>query len=86
MAKKVVVEIAPEPGFTGVARSVIGFDNQGFRNFKILTLHIENGVVVKTDHSDPYAAFEAMAKMELANDIAVISLNDHWENGKALNK
>lgn len=72
--------------FSGIARSVEAFDNQGFRNFRILTLHIEEGRVVKIDHSDPYANFEAISRLELANELAILHLNDRWENGRTLSK
>ncbi len=70
--------------FTGIARSVEAFDNQGFRNFRILTLHIEDGGVTKIERSDPIASFEAIAKLELTNELAVIHLNNTWTNGKTL--
>ncbi len=72
--------------FTGVARSVVCFNNNGFKNFKIITLYIENGVVQKTEQSDPYAHFELNAKLEVQNQLAVWNLNDKWENGKTLLK
>ena len=74
------------PAITCVARTVAAYDNQGFRNFKILTLHIENGMVVKIEYSDPYASFEAISRMELTNELSVIHLNNNWEDGKTLSK
>jgi hypothetical protein len=50
---------SPEPKFSGIARSVEAFDNQGFRNFRILTLHLQDDRVIKIERSDPYASFEA---------------------------
>lgn len=73
-------------GFSGVARSVEAYDNQGFRNFRILTLTLENGGVVKIERSDPYASFEAIAKMELLNMDSVLHLNNTWAAGKTLSK
>ncbi len=75
-----------EPQFTGVARSVEAFDNQGFRNFRILTLHIKDGKVIKTDRSDAYANFECIARMEIWNEMSIIHLNNTWQNGKTLSK
>jgi hypothetical protein len=72
--------------FTGVARSVECFENQGFKNFKILTLHIEEGEVKKIVRSDPFASFEAMIKMEMMNEISVLNLNNQWKDGLALLK
>lgn len=92
MAKKSVAlePVAPPAptasAFTGLARSVEAFDNQGFRNFRILTLHIVNGMVEKIDYSDPYASFETIARMELWNEISILNLNNNWKAGKALVK
>lgn len=72
--------------FSGVARSVQCFDNQGFKNFRILTLHIENGHVTKVDYSDAYANFETVARLELANEYAILNLNNNWADGKTLGK
>ncbi len=72
--------------FTGIARSIECFDNQGFNNFRILTLYVTKGSVTKIDVSDPYANFEAVSRLELWNDIAMINLNMHWKHGKTLMK
>lgn len=72
--------------FTGIARSVEAFDNQGFRNFRVLTLHLQDGLVIRIDRSDPYASFEAISKLELWNELAIHHLNNNWENGKTLSK
>lgn len=72
--------------FTGIARSVICFENQGNRNFKILSLYIKDGVVTDIEQSDPYANFELIAKLEIQNHVSVLNLNDRWEDGKALLK
>lgn len=86
-ALTVIDEILKEANnFSGIARSVEAYDNQGFRNFRILTLHIEKGQVVKVEHSDPYANFEAISRLELANELAILHLNDRWENGRTLSK
>jgi hypothetical protein len=73
-------------GFSGIARSVECFDNQGFRNFKIVTLHLVNGRVVKSEYSDPYASFEAISRMEMANEVSIHHLNNTWKSGETLSK
>lgn len=88
MSKKTegtVINISPVQ-FSGVARSVECFDNQGFRNFRIVKLTINKGIVCHIENSDPYASFEAISKMELANELSVINLNNNWENRKTLSK
>jgi hypothetical protein len=78
---------ATEPqGFTGLARSVQAYDNQGFRNFRIVTLHIQNGKVIKQEYSDPYASFEAISRMEIQNEMSIHHLNNTWADGKSLTK
>lgn len=74
------------PDFTGVARSIECFDNQGYRNFKILTLYIENGTVVMADYSDPYAQFEAISKLNHFNDLGTLHLNNCWKHKRTLSK
>lgn len=69
--------------FNGVARSVVCYENHGFKNFRIVTLTIQKDVIVKRHVSDCYASFEAIQKLELANDYAQLRLNDKWEDGKA---
>lgn len=86
MSKKASLSDVPAPGFTGVARSMVCFHNQGHNNFKVVTLTIENGIVVKQELSDPYCQVEALHKFEYANEMSVYSLNNKWEDGKALFK
>lgn len=76
---------SPQP-FTGIARSVECFNYNGFRNFKILTLHIEHGMVMKIERSDAYANFECISRMELQNEISIMTLNNNWREGMALSK
>lgn len=78
--------IVHNPEFSGVARSAVCFDNQGNRNFKILTLYIEQGKVVRMDLSDAYAQFEAIFKLDLWSDRALTHLNNNWFDGKTLSK
>ena len=72
--------------FSGVSRSVECYDNQGFRNFRIVTLTIKNGKVESQDYSDPYASFETISRMEMANELSIHRLNNSWESGKTLGK
>lgn len=69
--------------FTGVARSVECIKQQGHNNFYIVTLFIENGLVTTKEISDPYASFEAIARLEVACHQATLSLNQGYESGKA---
>jgi hypothetical protein len=73
-------------GFTGVARSVEAYDNQGHNNFRIVTLYIENGIVTRIVRSDPYANFELIAKLEIQNELAIMNLNNNWKDGRTLSK
>lgn len=94
MAKKEIKKVEVKPVlrtsdpelFTGLARSVEAFDNQGFRNFRIITLNIEHGKVTKVEYSDPYANFEAISRMELWNEMGILNLNNNWQPGKTMCK
>lgn len=74
------------PPFTGIARTAQCYENNGHRNFRIVTLHIEDDIVVKTVYSDPYAQWEAISRMDLWNANSMLSLNDSWVDKKALQK
>ncbi len=77
----------PGSDFTGVARSIQCYLNNGeFKNFRILTLTINKGKVTKVHYSDPYASFELIAKLEFANEMAMLALNNTWEDGKIIFK
>lgn len=69
--------------FTGMARTVQCFNHNGWQNFRVVTLVIENGIVVQEFKSDPYLMFEAAEKLDLYNDYACLRLNMSWEDGKA---
>lgn len=86
MAKESKTESFPFPSekFTGMARSVETCNNQGFKNFRILTMQITNGVVTKVKRSDPYANFEAIARLELWNELDIHHLNNIWADGITL--
>lgn len=75
-----------EPEFTGIARSVVCYKNQGYNNFRVHTLHLEKGKIVKMDVSDPWANFEAAAILENVSHISMIHLNNTFEDGKAFDK
>lgn len=69
--------------FSGVARSVECFVQQGHNNFRIVTLTIKDGVVVKKEYSDPFASFEAIARLEVKCHEATLALNMGYKNGMA---
>ncbi len=72
--------------FTGVCRSVRCIDNQGFRNFMVLTLHVRDGEVIKIDEEGPHASFAVVDKMDSMNDKAFWNLNSRWKDGDTLSK
>lgn len=86
-AKEPVIEANPnfpiEKKFSGVARSVVCYNHNGWNNFRIVTLTLEDGKVVRAHYSDPLASFEAIQKLELANDYSQLRLNAFWEKDKA---
>lgn len=67
--------------FTGIARTLICENNNGFRNFRVVTFHILNGEIVRETKSDCYVSFEAMARLDAANERSAIKLNNRWEEG-----
>ncbi len=74
------------PHFTGVARSVMCVKNQGFSNFQICTLHIEDGKITKMEKSDMWQSFEAFAFLELVSKISCDHLNNNFAEGRAFLK
>lgn len=85
-----VAEVAKGAEFTGIARSIQAYAMSAsgidFNNFRVVTLHVEKGKVIKTEYSDPYASFEVLIKMEFANRMSFDRLNTRYENGKAFEK
>jgi hypothetical protein len=80
-------QVGPGTDFTGIARSIQAYLTNGeFKNYKILTLHIQKGKVIKCEYSDPFASFEAKARLEMATDISLMHLADNWVEGKTLEK
>jgi hypothetical protein len=55
--------------------------HEGFADYAVASLAIEKGVVTKIELSDPYAGFEAMAKLELANDKLLEKLRRSYPAG-----
>lgn len=76
---------APLPGeeLSGVARSIVCFNHNGWPNYRIATVTINKGKVTKVNYSDPFANFEAIAKLEYMNEISMIRLNNAWLDGRA---
>lgn len=74
------------PPFDGISFSVQCFENNGHRNFRILTQTIEANEVTHTEYSDPYAIWEAIARLELHIANACLSLNGKWMDKKGLCK
>lgn len=69
--------------FTGEAMSLICYDNNGFRNFKLVKLKLQAGKVIEAQYGDPYASFEAGAFLELMCNKSVIKANNQWSHGKS---
>jgi hypothetical protein len=79
-------EVKPVP-FTGIARSVICYKNNNqFNNYKVVTLHIKDGVVTAKEESIPYASFEVWDQLDRKNQASILNLVTQWEDGKALSK
>ena len=84
MSRKPKEEKAEKPQkFTGIARSVQCIKQQGYNNFQIVTLLIEDGIVKHIEKSEPFASWEAIAKLEVKCHEATLSLNHNYETGKA---
>lgn len=79
-------KIKAPASFTGVAKSLEAYSHNGYRNFRIVNMKIEKGVVTEISYSDPFANFEAISKLETEILIGALNLNDNWEPGKALTK
>lgn len=69
--------------FSGIARSVECYLQQGHNNFRIVTLTIKDGVVTDKKVSDPFASFEAIARLEVKCHEATLALNMGYKNGMA---
>ncbi len=78
--------IEEKPEFTGLARTMRCYRNNGHPDFQVLTLHIVKGKVMTIEVSDAYKSFEASDRMDLWNDISALNLNSKWEEGKTFSK
>jgi hypothetical protein len=67
--------------FTGLVHTLVYRPHEGFADYAIATLTIENGVVKKVELSDPYAAFEARAKLDMKNAYHLEDLRQHYPAG-----
>lgn len=68
--------------FTGKARSFECYVHEGFKNYRIVTLDIQDGLVIEKTYSDPYASFEANARLELFNTNDFVKLMTKYRAGK----
>jgi hypothetical protein len=57
------------------------YPNQGFCNSRILTLHLEKGLLVGVERSDAFAQFEAQAKLTIKEERTFDRLNGSWAPG-----
>lgn len=73
----------PVSAFSGMTRTIQCYDHNGWRNYRIVTLILEKGVVVKEYFSDPFMNAEAIQKLDLFNDYAQHRLMMAWEHDKA---
>lgn len=53
--------------FSGEVLTIVPKPHEGFADYSVATLTIEKGVLTKIELSDPYAGFEALMKLEIAN-------------------
>ncbi len=78
-----VEDASPQKHFTGYARSIECVKQYGFNNFYIVTLKIEDDKVVSKKVSEPYALFEAIARLEIQIQAASLNLNSGYAPGLA---
>lgn len=68
-----VKEVLPGPmtqdpsNFTGEVFTIVRRPHEGFADYAVATMTIECGLVKSIVLSDPYAGFEALARLELKN-------------------
>lgn len=61
---------APSPvnkKFSGTVHTLVFRPHEGFADYAVKTLVIRDGIVEEEAMSDPYAGFEALAKLETMN-------------------
>jgi hypothetical protein len=68
-------------GITGVAFSFEAAKDQGFSNYRILTLFLVDGELVHTERSQPYATYEALAKAEVMMSNSIWNLSARFRDG-----
>lgn len=61
--------------FNGTIYTIVPRPNQGFANFAIADVEIKDGVVQKITLSEPYAFFEAIARLEIRNEKMLTEMN-----------
>lgn len=54
--------------FTGTTHTIVYRPHEGFANYAIASITMNDGKIIKTELSQPYAAFEALVKLETIND------------------
>lgn len=67
--------------FSGKVHTLVYRPHEGFADFAIATLTISEGIVEKIEIGDPYAGFEAMAKLELANSYLLEEMRKNYPAG-----
>lgn len=72
--------------FTGIARSVVCYYNQGNNNYKISTLHIDKGIIKEIKLSDPYRSFELESQLETATKNSLFHIYGNWEDKKVMDR
>ncbi len=76
MSKKVKAE-----PITGVAYTVEASKDQGFSNYRILTLFIVDGELIHIERSQPFSSFEAIARTEVLIDASIWNLSSRYADG-----
>jgi hypothetical protein len=69
--------------FTGTAISLECVKHQGFSNYFVVTLAVDNGQVIKKTYSAPFALWEAIARAEMQVSQRSWALHDKFSHGKA---
>ena len=64
---------------TGVAFSIQASKDQGFANYRILTLFIVDGEIVHVERSQEFAAFEAIARTEMLVNSSLWNLSSRYK-------
>lgn len=67
--------------FTGEVHTLLFRPHQGFANFTVATLELNDGKVTGARFSDPYAGFEAAAQLTIRNDKLLEWMRSHYPPG-----